>query len=331
MWPYPWPSSPYLKPIHKALNEIHTPLADLLLGYLDHLRVERQVSPNTVEAYQRDLARYLDFLTRSQVHRITKVTRQHIIEFLHILNDLELCSATLSRNLSAIRNFHVHAIREGLALTDPTADISVSKPWMKIPEVLDIPDIENLLAQPDTSTDHGLRDRALLEFLYATGARVSELLNVQYSDIFWNDEFVRILGKGDKERLVPIGSTALKWLEEYREGVGRRLSAMGLAGDRIFLNKFGKKLSRQSVWKLIKKYALQAGIRKFISPHILRHSFATHLVEGGADLRAVQEMLGHVSISTTEIYTHVDRSFLKEVHRQFHPLETGDVKIPTAT
>ena len=300
-------------------------LVDYLFSFLDYLRIERQVAKNTVEAYQRDLARYITFCESQNLTFPEKIKQNHINSYLEMLHDLHLCPSSISRNLSAIRTFHKFLMGEDIIEADPTVNISVPKPWMKLPEVLDIHEIEVLLAQPDIQTNTGLRDRALLEFLYATGVRVSELVSVRFPDNFWNEEFVRVFGKGNKERLVPVGSTALKWIKEYKTTVRRNLAGLGVGGEFLFLNRFGKKLSRQSIWMLIKKYALRAGIKKFISPHVIRHSFATHLIEGGADLRAVQEMLGHSDISTTQIYTHLDRDFLKEVHRQFHPLETGSL------
>ena len=300
-------------------------LSDCLDSFIDYLRIERQVAQNTVEAYQRDLLRYISFLHDHTIQYPEKVTQADVNSYIEMLHSLHLGASSISRNLSAARAFHKFIVGEDLAERDPTANISVPKPWMKLPEVLDQIEIEKLLAQPDVATDTGLRDRALLEFLYATGVRVSELVGIRYPDIFWQDEFVRVFGKGGKERLVPVGKTALHWVKEYNNTTRLRLASLGLSGEIVFLNRFGKRLSRQSVWILIKKYALAAGIKKFVSPHTIRHSFATHLIEGGADLRAVQEMLGHADISTTQIYTHLDREHLKEVHRQFHPLETGKV------
>jgi integrase/recombinase XerD len=296
---------------------------DVLKSFMDYLVIERQVAKNTVEAYQRDLLRYVTFLHDQSLTSFSSITHQNIFKYVELLHDLHLTASSISRNLSALRAFHRFAIGEGLCEQDPTENISVPKPWMKLPEVLEPSEVEQLLNQPDVASDEGSRDRAILEFLYATGVRVSELVNLHFSDIFWNDEFVRVFGKGGKERLVPIHKTALYWLREYSEGTRRRLAGLGLAKDIVFLNRFGKKLSRVSVWKIIKKYALSAGIQKFASPHSLRHAFATHLIEQGADLRAVQEMLGHADISTTQIYTHLDRDHLKKVYHQYHPLEIG--------
>lgn len=296
------------------------PLSDYLHSFIDYLRIERQVAANTVEAYQRDIFRYLKFLQSESVESADGITVNHVTRYLETLHELTLSSSSISRNLSSIRAFHKYLIADHQFESDPTENISVPKPWMKLPEVWEQDEVDLLLQQPDITTDTGIRDRALLEFLYATGLRVSELVNIKLSDIFAKDEFIRVFGKGGKERIVPIGQSALYWVDVYVVQVRTRLAAPGLAGDILFLNRFGKKLSRQSVWKLIKKYALQSGIKKFISPHTLRHSFATHLIEAGADLRAVQEMLGHTDISTTQIYTHLDRNYLKEVYHKYHPL-----------
>jgi len=281
------------------------------------------VAQNTVQAYEHDLIRYIKFLNDRSIDSSQNISHKDVYAFLEMLHELTLSSASVSRNLSAARAFHHFLIGENQTTEDPTENIVVPKPWMKLPEVLGTDEIEQLLSAPDTSTETGLRDRAMFELAYATGVRVSELVNIKTMDIFWQDEFVRVFGKGGKERLVPVGETALSWVKCYLQGPWLSLSALGLGGELIFLNRFGKRLSRQSVWKNIKKYALQAGITKFISPHTIRHSFATHLIEGGADLRAVQEMLGHSDIATTQIYTHLDREFLKQVHHKFHPMETG--------
>ena len=296
---------------------------DLLHSFIDYLRIERQVSKNTVEAYERDLIRYLNFLKTQASSKLDDITHVEIYNFIKSLHDLHLTSSSISRNLSAIRAFYKYLILEKITSIDPTANISVPKPWMKLPEVWNYQDVQSLLEQPDIGTAKGIRDKALLEFLYATGVRVSELVGLHFSDIIWEEEFVRIFGKGGKERIVPVGKSALNWIKHYEESARRPLASLGLCGDILFLNRFGRKLSRQSVWILIKNYARDTGIEKFISPHILRHSFATHLIERGADLRAVQEMLGHADITTTQIYTHLDRDYLKQIHQQFHPLESG--------
>lgn len=302
-------------------------LTDYLHSFIDYLRVERQLSGNTISAYEHDLLRYAQFLQDSAIDQPQNIQHHHIAGFLELLHGLGLCPSSISRNVSAIRTFHRFLLVEDICRQDPTENYSVPKPWMKMPHVLDLIEVEKLLQQPDTANPTGIRDRAILEFLYATGVRVSELVSFQGRDIYWDDEFVRVFGKGQKERLVPVGKVALNWLREYLSEVRPALASLGLAGDIVFLNRFGKKLSRQTIWIMIQKYLRSAGISKKASPHTLRHSFATHLVEGGADLRAVQEMLGHADISVTQIYTHLDREFLKAVHHQFHPMESGKMKV----
>lgn len=298
-------------------------LYDYLKLFLDYLQIERQVSENTLTAYQRDLSRYIDILSVHSIFSPGHITMEDVSDFLNILTDLNLGQSTISRNLSAVRAFHHFLIAENVVENDVTENILVSKPWMKLPEVLDVDEVRNLLEQPDISTDTGQRDRAILEFMYATGVRVTECVNFKITHIQWQDEFVLIFGKGQKERLVPVSATALSWLQKYITGPRALLSNLGLAKDIVFLNRYGQKLSRQSIWKLVKKYTNLAGIEKYTSPHTLRHSFATHMVENGADLRAVQEMLGHSDIITTQIYTHLDSKRLKSVHQHYHPLETG--------
>jgi integrase/recombinase XerD len=280
---------------------------------------------NTVQSYRRDLLHYTSHLTERRITAIADINHPHITDYLDLLHHMGLHAASISRHLSAIRGFHQFFLGEGLARLDPTANITIPKPWMRIPDVLDVSEIEKILLQPDTASSTGLRDRSILECLYATGVRVSELVTLHGIDIFWDEEFIRVFGKGGKERLIPIGQSALHWIRRYMDEVRAQLVKHGKSKDIIFLNRFGQMLSRQTVWILIQKYVRSAGIKKRVGPHSFRHSFATHLIEGGADLRAVQEMLGHADISTTQIYTHLDREFLKEVHHHFHPLESGTV------
>jgi integrase/recombinase XerD len=301
------------------------PLIDDLHRYLQYLQLERQMANNTVQSYRRDLLHYTSYLTERRIAAIADIAHPHITEYLDFLHHMGLHAASISRHLSAIRGFHQFFLGEGLARLDPTANITIPKPWMRIPDVLDVLEIEKILLQPDTATSTGLRDRSILECLYATGVRVSELVTLHGIDMFWDEEFIRVFGKGGKERLIPIGQSALYWIRRYMDEVRAQLVKHGKSKDIIFLNRFGQMLSRQTVWILIQKYVRAAGIKKRVGPHSFRHSFATHLIEGGADLRAVQEMLGHADISTTQIYTHLDREFLKEVHRHFHPLESGTV------
>jgi integrase/recombinase XerD len=304
---------------------------DLIHSFLDYLRIERQLAANTIIAYQQDLLRYLGFLNDNGKTDPDQISSSDILSFLEFLHSLCLSPATVSRVLSAIRMFHRFLITEEVTQSDPCMSISAPKPRMKLPEVLDYQEVEQLLAQPDIDTEIGMRDRAMLEFMYATGVRVSELISIHQFDLIISEGFVRVMGKGSKERIVPIGEQAIQWVEVYKKKVRLIWAKRGVSRDILFLNRRGKPTTRQNVWNILRGYYSSAGIRKPASPHTLRHTFATHLVEGGADLRAVQEMLGHSDISTTQIYTHLDREYLKEVHRQFHPLEKKGAPLKSKT
>ncbi len=299
------------------MSELDTCLSD----FLAHLRFERNAAENTIQSYERDLRRYVAFLREAKLTRVAEVTPRHILSLLTRLRVLGYAPSSAARNLSAIRMFHRFALAEGVAEADPSENIQLPQLGRALPFVLDIPEVECLLEQPDVTQPLGVRDRALLEFLYATGVRVSELLLLRRSDLFLDDGFVRVFGKGSKERIVPLGAQAVDWVRRYLQDVRPRLAARGHPREILFLNWRGSPLTRMGFWKILKGYVVQAGIQKKVSPHTLRHSFATHLIEGGADLRAVQEMLGHADISTTQIYTHLDREYLKEVHRTYHPRE----------
>ena len=249
------------------------------------------------------------------------ITTDHVITYLEELGDIPLAPTSLARNLSSIRMFHRFMVNEGYCPKDVTENIDSPKLPKRLPKILDIPDIEALFAEIDTETDPGIRDRAMLELLYGSGLRISELLSLRLPSVMLEEGWVRVLGKGFKERIVPFGEEAQSWLKIYITNVRPLLAENLKAEDVIFLNMRGTPLSRMGVWKIIQKYTRLAGIEKAVSPHVFRHSFATHLLEGGADLRAVQEMLGHSDIATTQIYTHLDRNYLKEVHKTFHPRE----------
>lgn len=296
-------------------------IESLLSQFIDFVRVERSLAPNTQIAYQTDLNRYAAFLQNLQITQPDQIIPTHIVQYINLLNDLGLELTSISRNISAIRMFHRFLMGENITSYDPSQLISFPKPVHKLPTVLDILEIETLLEQPDISEVLGCRDRAMLEFLYATGVRVAELLSVKQSDLYFEQEFVRVFGKGSKERLIPIGKDAIHFVTDYQNSARVILAQRGIHRNTLFLNFRGRPMTRMGFWKILQKYVQQAGIEKQISPHTFRHSFATHLLEGGADLRAVQEMLGHVDISTTQIYTHLDREFLKQVHKQFHPRE----------
>ena len=290
-----------------------------LRRYFDFLRLERQVAQNTLVSYEFDLAGYKEFLQKLGIDSAVKVQEDHISGFVQNLRERNLSARSVARSLSAVRGFHRFLIGEEDAKADPTQNIDSLKRTRNLPEVLSVAEIDKMLGQPDLNKVLGLRDRAILETLYATGIRVSELVNLNQSNLLFDDELVIVFGKGSKERLVPIGSSARKWITRYQKEARTVHAERGKSHDVLFLNARGTKMTRQAIWNIIRRYAQDAGIGKTVHPHTLRHSFATHLLEGGADLRAVQEMLGHADISTTQIYTHIDREYLKEVHRTFHP------------
>jgi integrase/recombinase XerD len=286
--------------------------------FLDHTRLERGLSDNSVEAYERDLVRYLGLLNARQITSLDQVRGKDVSEFIRALDDLGLAPSSVARNLTAVRVFHKFLVSEAICEENPTENQRPPKVGRKLPEVLSIEEMNALLAQPDVETALGVRDRALLEMMYGVGLRVSEAIDLQPGQLIFDIDVVRVFGKGSKERLVPVGGQAKAWVNRYlaesRPGLAKLASP-----HNVFLNFRGGRLSRMGVYKVLRKYVLSAGIGKAVSPHTMRHSFATHLLEGGADLRAVQEMLGHADISTTQIYTHIDRMYLKEVHRSFHP------------
>ena len=296
-----------------------TPLGRHVRRYLHHLQLERGVSVNTYDSYLSDLTKYLSALNEQNVRRVGDVTEQRVAAFLVRLHRDGLSARSISRALSAVRGFHRFLLSEGIGTDDPTQNVEPPKRTRSLPGVLTVAEVERILEQPDLRRPLGIRDRAILETLYATGMRVSELLDLQQSNLMLEEQLILVYGKGSKERLVPVGSSARAWIRRYLDEVRGELAQSGRSRDIVFLNARGRRLSRTAVWKMVAKYARAAGVRKQVHPHTLRHSFATHLLEGGADLRAVQEMLGHADISTTEIYTHIDREYLKEVHRTFHP------------
>ncbi|MFC1627830.1 site-specific tyrosine recombinase XerD [Gemmatimonadota bacterium] len=286
--------------------------------FLDHLAVERDLSPNTIEAYQRDLGKFSAFLSMNGL-AVESVTRMDVEKFIGALRKEGLSSRSVVRALSALRTFYRFLCTEGYCDVDPATRIERPALWKKLPVVLDFFEIEDLLDQPDLTSDLGIRDRAMLELAYAAGLRVSELLAVSMQDIDAPEGLITVHGKGRKDRLIPLGAVALDYIDRYRGAPRRRLLRDDSIIDVLFLNFRGGPLTRMGFWKLFQKHVIAAGIVKKCTPHTLRHSFATHLLEGGADLRAVQEMLGHADISTTQIYTRVDRTYLKDVHRSFHP------------
>lgn len=291
-----------------------------IAGFKNYLRLEKSLSGNSVEAYIHDvekLCQFLDYTNNPATS--TELKTADVRNFITWISELGMSAKSQARILSGLRAFYKYLLLENIVNADPTELIDGPKIARELPDTLDVEEIEKILETIDRSTPDGERNRAMLEVLYGCGLRVSELVNLRLSGIHANESFISVIGKGDKERLVPIGQTALKHIAIYREKIRSHVIMKKGEEDILFLSKFGKRLSRVMVFLIIKKLSVYAGIKKKISPHTFRHSFATHLVEGGADLRAVQEMLGHASITTTEIYTHIDRRFLKEQVMKYHP------------
>jgi|TARA_B100000965_G_scaffold405977_1_gene442239 integrase/recombinase XerD len=288
--------------------------------YENYLKLERSLSPNSVEAYVRDVSKFKQFLelnnSEKTAQQVTMVELQNFVEF---INELGMSAYSQARIISGLKSFYKFLVYEGGLETDPTELLESPKLGRKLPDTLSVEEIDQILAAIDHSTPEGMRNRAMLETLYSSGLRVSELTGLRLSNVHFDVGFLRILGKGSKERLVPVGREALKYIRLYMEEVRVHLDIKHGHETFMFLNRNGKQLSRQMVFIMIKNLVQKAGIKKAISPHTFRHSFATHLIEGGADLRAVQEMLGHESITTTEIYTHLDRDYLRQVIQEFHP------------
>lgn len=288
-------------------------------NYLEFLRLEKNLSPQTIVSYEFDVAKYCNFLVHAGIQSASEITDEHISKFLASLHRQHLSARSIARTLSTIRGFHKYLFTEEEVTDDPTQVIDSPKQEKNLPDVLSVQEVDEILKQPDTSTNLGIRDRAILETLYATGMRVSELVHLKQAHLKVDDGLVLVWGKGSKERLVPIGHSALQWIERYQKQSRIHIAKGSNSQDYLFLNVRGRQLTRDMIRKLVEKYSSESGIGKNVHPHTFRHSFATHLLEGGADLRAVQEMLGHADISTTQIYTHIDREYLKEVHRTFHP------------
>lgn len=288
--------------------------------FIHYLIVERGLAENTIVSYERDLHSYQRFLAENLgIQDVNMIQRLHILQYLHFLKDSGKSSKTIARHIASIRAFHQFLLREKVCEEDPSVHIETPQIERKLPKVLSLEEVERLLDTPKLTTAIGYRDKAMLELLYATGIRVSEMISLNISDVHLIMGFVRCFGKGKKERLVPVGEKATKAIKEYLEKGRPKLARQKYKTDALFLNHHGKRISRQGFWKNLKAIAAQAGIQKELTPHTLRHSFATHLLENGADLRAVQEMLGHADISTTEIYTHVTKTRLKDVYRMYHP------------
>lgn len=294
-------------------------MRELIDSFLNYLSVERSLSKNTILAYGRDLNKYLAYLENSQINSLPQTSRKDISDFMFILKDKGLTATSIARNLAAIKVFYRFLVRERILTEDPSSLLDSPKLWKRIPDALSLKEVEDLLKCPSLREVQGMRDRAILEVMYATGIRVSEAVNLKVSDINLDVGFLRCMGKGSKERIVPLGKEAITALKRYLEKARPKLLKKSSSEAILFLSRLGKRISRQSFWKLIKLYAKKARIKKDIKPHTIRHSFATHLLERGADLRSIQEMLGHADISTTQIYTHIDKNRLKLIHKTYHP------------
>ncbi len=294
------------------------PRAFLLDRFGDYLALERGASARTNEAYLRDVTRLVTFAVAKGAPAPVDLTARLLRTYVYHLKDLGLSPASIRRNVSAARTYFRFLLADGHVVRDPTDRLETPKRWRTLPEVLTVAETKSLLEAPTIDDPLYFRDRALLELAYGAGLRVSEWIGIGTRDVMMEDALVRVFGKGAKERLVPIGRSAIGALAIYLRELRPRLER-GKGRGALFLNARGEPLSRMGAWKILRRYVDRAGLTKHVSPHTLRHSFATHLLEGGADLRAVQEMLGHADISTTQIYTHVDREYLRQVHRQYHP------------
>jgi len=289
-------------------------------GFKSFLALERSLSENSLEAYVHDVRKLVEFLEFKKYDLSPKeIELKHLQEFLKWITELGMSAHSQARIISGLKGFYKYLLLENILNIDPTALLSAPKLGRKLPDTLSVEDINKVIDAIDLSSPTGQRNKSMLETLYSCGLRVSELVNLKISNLYFNDEFIKVIGKGDKERLVPIGSIAIKQINIYKDEIRCHVKIKKDQEDYLFLNKNGAKLTRVMVFTIIKQLAFKIQLKKHISPHTFRHSFATHLIEGGADLRAVQEMLGHESITTTEIYTHLDREYLRQAIIQFHP------------
>lgn len=290
-----------------------------LKEYVGYLKLEKNLSENTVSAYKNDLGSFIRFLEEHNIADPSQIESRLIIKFFTNLEKVGLTSSSAARYFSSLKGFLNYLFANDYIKSNPIEKVSPPKLAKNLPGVLSFAEIEKILSMPNASTTLGVRDKTILEVFYACGLRISELISLKLSDLYLNEEMIRVFGKGSKERIVPIGSSAIKWIEVYLSKSRPLLLKKVKSENYLFLNSRGSKLSRMGVWKIVDRYIKESGIEKSAHPHTFRHSFATHLIEGGADLRSVQEMLGHADISTTQIYTHIDREFIKQVHKQFHP------------
>ncbi|MEG8946011.1 site-specific tyrosine recombinase XerD [Rosettibacter firmus] len=294
-------------------------MEQFLKEYLTILRFEKNLSSNSIKSYETDLRKLFNYLESKNVKDLNDVTAELISEYFDLQRKYGIDAATVARYMSSIKGFWQYLESSKYIEKNPTEKLYSVKKSRKLPSVLTFEEIEKILQSAKADNLLGIRDRAIIELLYSSGLRVSELINLKITDLFFDEEVIRVLGKGSKERLVPVGQSAIYWINEYLKTTRPIIEKKTKSQNYVFLNKRGTKLSRMGIWKIINFYAKEAGIKKEIHPHTFRHSFATHLIERGADLRAVQEMLGHADISTTQIYTHIDREYIKQVHRDHHP------------
>lgn len=294
-------------------------MEQFLKEYLTILRLEKNLSDNTLKSYQTDIKFFFDFLSENNISDLNDVSAETFTSFFEMKKEMKVENSTTARYMSSLKGFWNYLESSGYIEKNPVEKLTRVKKSRKLPTVLSFNEIEKILQTPVVEDKLGLRDKAMLELFYSSGLRVSELINLKINDLFFDDEVIRVMGKGSKERIVPIGGSAIQWIKKYIINSRSLLERKSISQNFLFLNRNGKSLTRMGVWKLVNYYARTAEIKKEIHPHTFRHSFATHLLEGGADLRAVQEMLGHADISTTQIYTHIDREYIKQVHRDHHP------------
>ncbi|PIO83491.1 site-specific tyrosine recombinase XerD [Loigolactobacillus backii] len=291
---------------------------ELIADFKHYLIVEKGLAPNTVSSYCRDLERFMAYL---KVQKLTSFDQDHfvILNFLSELNNENLATNSIIRMVSSLRKFYRFLLETAQMTTDPMLQIDSPKRQQHLPQVLSQNEVVSLLKAPDTTTAIGIRDRAILEVMYATGLRVSELTHLKMSELHLSLGLIQTIGKGDKERIIPIGDVAIDWIQRYLETARPQFLKSGQRSDTLFVNHYGRPFTRQGIWKNLKGLVKKTGIKKDVTPHTLRHSFATHLLENGADLRVVQELLGHADISTTQIYTHVSQKRIREVYNKYHP------------
>jgi integrase/recombinase XerD len=287
--------------------------------FIRHLALEKGLADNTLFSYETDLKRYINYLKKNRITSVEQITPLVLQKYIRLLFELGLANSSMARNFSSLRGFHKYLTDNDYAEVDPTELLETPRLKRKLPQVLSVDDVISIIKQPDTDEPLGIRDRAMLEVLYSCGLRISELLRLKLNHLYLDDSLVRIVGKGSKERFTPVGEEAVYWIKNYLGRVRPYLATNKTTRNVVFLNGRGQPLSRMGFWKILRKYVLKANITHDVHPHTFRHCFATHLIDNGADLRSVQELLGHTDISTTQIYTHVSRKQLAEIYKKYHP------------